>query len=111
MTILGKILAKEIHEASGKILAGDDHDATARPLPRPRQGHCWKHPQGRRRPCGAWPHAPLSRKQLGWDSILLFYRFSLPVNGNGKLNAPPHFVGTGNDPSLLSQNTNLEESK
>ena len=31
-TILGKILAEEIHETSGKILVGDDRDATARPL-------------------------------------------------------------------------------
>ena len=31
--VLGKILAEETHEASGKILAGNDRDATARPLP------------------------------------------------------------------------------
>ena len=36
-TILGKILAEEIHETPGKILAGDDRDATARPLPGARQ--------------------------------------------------------------------------
>ena len=46
MTILGKILAEEIHETPGKILAGDDYDATARPLPGPRQGHCRGHLRG-----------------------------------------------------------------
>ena len=40
MTILGKILAEEIHDTPGKILAGDDRDATARPLPGPRQDPC-----------------------------------------------------------------------
>ena len=40
MTILGEILAKEIHETPGKILFGDDHGATARPLPGPRQDPC-----------------------------------------------------------------------
>ena len=35
--ILGKILAEEIHETSGKILAGDDRDVTAGSLSGPRQ--------------------------------------------------------------------------
>ena len=34
-TILGGILAEEIHETPGKTLAGEDSDATARPLPGP----------------------------------------------------------------------------
>ena len=38
MTILGKILAKEIHETPSKILSGDDRGATARPLPRTSAG-------------------------------------------------------------------------
>ena len=46
-TILGKILAEEIHETSGKILAGDDRDVTARPLPGPRQDPCRGHQRGR----------------------------------------------------------------
>ena len=39
-TILGKILAEEIHETPGKILVGDDRSATARPLSGPRQDPC-----------------------------------------------------------------------
>ena len=46
-TILGKILAEEIHETSDKILAGDDHDAPARPLSGPGQDSCQRHPRGR----------------------------------------------------------------
>ena len=45
-TILGEILAEEIHETPGKILAGDHRDATARPLPEPRQGPCRRHLRG-----------------------------------------------------------------
>ena len=45
-TILGEILAEEIHETPGKILVGDDRDATTRPLPRPRQGPCRGHLRG-----------------------------------------------------------------
>ena len=37
---LGGILAEEIHETPGKRLAGDDCNATARPLPGPRQDPC-----------------------------------------------------------------------
>ena len=46
-TILGKILAKEIHETPGKILARDDRGAMAKPLPGPRQDPYQRHPQGR----------------------------------------------------------------
>ena len=42
-TVLGKILAQEIHETPGKILAGDDRDAPARPLPRTPAGHSQTH--------------------------------------------------------------------
>ena len=45
-TILGKILAEEIHETLGKILAGDDRDTTARPLAGPRQDPCRGHLRG-----------------------------------------------------------------
>ena len=45
--ILGEILAEEIHETPGKILAGDNRDATARPLPGPRQDPCQRHLRGR----------------------------------------------------------------
>ena len=37
---LGGILAEEIHETPGERLAGDDCNATARPLPGPRQSPC-----------------------------------------------------------------------
>ena len=42
-TILGKILAKEIHLTPGKILAGDDRGAMARPLPRTLAGRSQAH--------------------------------------------------------------------
>ena len=45
-TTLGGILAEEIHKTPSKILAGDDHDATARPLPGPRQDTCQGHQWG-----------------------------------------------------------------
>ena len=40
MTTLGGTLAEEIHKTPGKRLAGDDCNATARPLPGPRQDPC-----------------------------------------------------------------------
>ena len=46
-TTLGEILAKEIHKTPGEVLAEDDHDATARPLPGPRQDSCRGHQRGR----------------------------------------------------------------
>ena len=45
--ILGGILAEEIHKTPGKRLAGDDCNATARPLPGPRQDPCRGHQRGR----------------------------------------------------------------
>ena len=42
-TTLNGIPAEEIHKTPGEILAGDDHDATARPLPGPRQDPCRGH--------------------------------------------------------------------
>ena len=46
MATLGGILAEEIHKTPGKTLAGNDSNATARPLPGPRQDPCRGHPQG-----------------------------------------------------------------
>ena len=46
---LGKILAEETHKTPGKILAGDDSNATARPLPGPRQSPCRGRPRGHSR--------------------------------------------------------------
>ena len=43
---LGGILAEETHKTPSEILAGDDHDATARPLPGPRQYPCRGHQRG-----------------------------------------------------------------
>ena len=43
---LGGILAEEIHKTPGKTLAGDDCNATARPLPSPRQDPCRGHQRG-----------------------------------------------------------------
>ena len=43
---LGGILAEEIHKTPGKRLAGDDCNATARPLPSPRQDPCRGHQRG-----------------------------------------------------------------
>ena len=40
---LGGILAEKIHKTPGKTLAGDDYNATARPLPGPRQEPCRGH--------------------------------------------------------------------
>ena len=43
---LSEILAEEIYKTPDKILAGDAHDATARPLPGPRQDPCRGHQRG-----------------------------------------------------------------
>ena len=43
---IGGILAEEIHKTPGKRLAGDDYNATARPLPGPRQDPCRRHQRG-----------------------------------------------------------------
>ena len=45
-TILSRIVAEDTHETPGKILARDDRDATARPLPGPRQDPCRGHLRG-----------------------------------------------------------------
>ena len=45
-TTLGGILVEGIHNTPGKRLAGDDCNATARPLPGPRQGPCQGHERG-----------------------------------------------------------------
>ena len=58
---LDKILAEETHKTPGKILAGYDRNATARPLPGPRQGPCQGHPRGHSQahvyqgPAAPWP--------------------------------------------------------
>ena len=46
MATLGGIPAEGIHKTPGKHFAGDDRNATARPLPGPRQGPCRGHQRG-----------------------------------------------------------------
>ena len=62
-TTLGGILAEEIHKTPGKRLAGDDSNATARPLPGPRQDPCRGHPQCHYQACASQPL--LSRRLCG----------------------------------------------